>query len=432
MRITHLFQTLFLAGLVLPCIPAQGQRSELLEAIDKGAAAIEDEAIAWRRDIHEFPELSNQEHRTAEVVAKHLQSLGIETQTGVAGTGVIGLIKGGKPGPVVALRADMDGLPVEEKADVPFASKVRTTYNGREVGVMHACGHDMHVAALMGAAQVLQELRDDIPGTVQLIFQPAEEGAGGANVMVDQGVLENAGTEAIFALHVTQGLARGELSVRPGGTMASSDYFRIVVKGRQTHAAMPWGGVDPIVTASQIVMGLQTVISRQTDLTRAPAVVTVATIQGGLRSNIIPGDVEMTGTIRTLDPTMQEDIHARVRRTAERIGKSAGAEIGVSIRYGAPVTYNDPALTAQMKGALERVDPDGRVVELPPVTGAEDFAFFQQKIPGVYFFMGVRPPDVPKEEAIPNHSPLFYSDEAALTTGIRALASMAVEYLESQ
>jgi amidohydrolase len=325
----------------------------------------------------------------------------------------------------------MDGLPVVEQTGLAFASKERSVYNGNDVGVMHACGHDTHVAMLMGAAEVLTGLREDLAGTVMFIFQPAEEGPGGADKMVEEGVLLDPCVDAIFGLHVTQGLAAGEIGVRPGGTMAGSDYFIIDIRGQQTHAAMPWAGVDPIVTASQIVLGLQTVVSRNVELTRAPAVVSVGTINGGVRSNIIPDSVELTGTIRTLDPGMQELVHRRVRETAERIAHSAGAIAEVDLRIGSPVTYNDPDLTRRMRPSLERIYGAMAVQEIPPTTGAEDFAFFQQEVPGVYFFLGVRPPEVPVEEAIPNHSPFFDSDESALQHGVRAMASLAVDYLAS-
>lgn len=403
--------------------------ADLHALIDREASSIEKKVVEWRRDIHEHPELSNQEVRTGNLVAKHLKSLGLDVKTGVAETGVVGILKGGKPGPVVALRADMDGLPVVEQVDLPFASKEKATYRGKEVGVMHACGHDCHVSILMGAAEVLTNLRDEIPGTIKFIFQPAEEGAGGADTMVAEGVLENPATDAIFGLHVTQGFSVGEIGIRSGGVMASSDYFDIVIKGRQTHAAMPWGGVDPIVAAAHVVTSLQTVVSRQSEITRAPAVVTVATINGGIRSNIIPDDVTMTGTIRTLDPEMREAIHERVRFVAEQTAIAHGAKAEVSIRKGAPVTYNDPELTRRMRGSLERVVGKEGVLESPQTTGAEDFAFFANEIPAMFFFLGVRPPDIPREEAIPNHSPFFFSDEAALTDGVRAMASVAVDFL---
>lgn len=408
---------------------SDAQNVGLHTEIDSRAEAINDKVIAWRRDIHEHPELSNEEVRTGKLVAKHLKSLGLEVETGIANTGVVGILRGGKPGKVVALRADMDGLPVEEKVDVPFASKARGKYRGNDVGIMHACGHDMHVAILMGAAEVLSGMKDEISGTIKFIFQPAEEGPGGADTMVEAGVLKNPDVDAIFGLHVTQGWSVGEMGVRAGGAMAGSDYFTIVVKGKQTHAAAPWLGVDPIVVSAQVILGMQTIISRQVDVTAAPAVLTIGTINGGIRSNIIPDDVTLRGTIRTFEPNMQDDIHARLRNTVESIAASAGADAEISIVKSAPVTYNDPELTRQMRATLERVAGASKVLESPLVTGAEDFAYFQKEIPGMFFFLGVRPEDVPKADLIANHSPLFYSDEDSLPIGVRAMAGLAVDYL---
>ena len=416
-----------------PSLIADAQ--DMHQSISQESKAIENKVIDWRRDIHEHPELSNREFRTSKLVAEHLRSLGIEVQTGVAHTGVVGVLKGGKPGPVVALRADMDGLPVEEQVDVPFASKVRSTYNGQDVGVMHACGHDNHVAILMGAAEVLAGMKDDLKGTVKFIFQPAEEGApagedGGAGMMIEEGVLKNPDVDAIFGLHITQGFGVGEVGFRYMGMMASAEMFVIKVTGRQTHAAMPWRGVDPIVIASQIVLGLQTIISRQVESTLAPAIITVGTIHGGVRNNIIPDDVEMKGTIRTFDPGMRDEIHQRMKRTVENIAESAGAIAELTIYPGVPVTYNDPQLTDKMTPTLERVYGDDKVLEAPRVTGAEDFSFFQKEVPGFFFFIGARPADIPREKSIPNHSPHFYVDEAALLPGVQAMAGLAVDYLE--
>ncbi|PYP13583.1 MAG: amidohydrolase, partial [Gemmatimonadetes bacterium] len=389
--------------------------------------------IAWRRDIHEHPELSNRETRTAELVANHLRSLGLEVRTGVAHTGVVGVLKGGKPGPVVALRADMDALPVTEEVDVPFASKVRTTYNGQDVGVMHACGHDTHTAMLMGVAEILAGMRKDLPGTVKFIFQPAEEGAptgerGGAELMIEEGALDDPKPSAIFGLHVLP-FPAGDIRYRPGGIMASADAFRIVVHGRQTHGAQPWNGVDPIVVASQIVLGLQTITSRQVDLTAGPDVITVGAINGGVRFNIIPDSVVMQGTIRTFDTTVRNDIHQRIRRTAESIAQSAGATAQVVIDTFTAVTYNDPALTQQVLPTLREVAGANHVTLTPPITPAEDFSRYQQRVPGVFFFLGITPPGTDPSKAAPNHSPRFFVDEAALPTGVRALAHLAVDYL---
>jgi amidohydrolase len=403
-------------------------------AIDDAAARVEAKVIACRRDIHEHPELGNREVRTAKLVADRLRALGIDVKENVAHTGVIGLLRGGKPGKVVALRADMDALPVSEQVDLPFASKVRTTYNGQEVGVMHACGHDAHVAILLGVAEVLAGVRDQIPGTVKFLFQPAEEGApqgeeGGAELMVKEGALENPKVDAAFGLHVTSRFAIGELTYKPEGMMAAVDSFKIVVKGKQTHGAYPWLGIDPIVVASQIILGLQTIPSRQLDSTVAPSIVTVGAIHGGVRNNIIPDQVEMIGTIRSLDAKMRDDIHARIKRTAEDIAKSGGATAEVTITNGYPITYNDPALTEKMVPTLRRVAGAQNTRLVNAVLGAEDFSFFQQKVPGLFFWIGTRPPDQTPEQAASNHSPLFYVDERGLLLGVRALAHLAVDYL---
>jgi len=407
------------------------------KSIDDAAARVESKVIACRRDIHEHPELGNREVRTAKLVADRLRELGIEVKEGVAHTGVIGLLRGGKPGKVVALRADMDALPVTEQVDLPFASKVRATYNGQEVGVMHACGHDAHVAILLGVAEVLAGVREQLPGTVKFIFQPAEEGApageeGGAELMVKEGALENPKVDAVFGLHVTSRFAINEITYRPEGMMAAVDSFKIVVKGKQTHGAYPWLGVDPIVVASQIVLGLQTIPSRQVDSTLAPSIVTVGAIHGGVRNNIIPEQVEMIGTIRSLDAKMREDIHARIKRTAEDIAASGGATAVVTIDTGYPITYNDPALTEKMAPTLRRVAGAQNVRVVNATLGAEDFSFFQQKVPGLFFWVGTRPPGQTAEEAPSNHSPLFYVDERGLALGVRAMAHVAVDYLTSR
>jgi len=389
--------------------------------------------VAWRRDVHQNPELGNREVRTAKLVADHLRSLGMEVKTGVAHTGVVGVLRGGKPGPVVALRADMDALPVTERVDLPFASKARATYNGQEVGVMHACGHDNHVAILMGVAEVLAGMRAELAGSVKFIFQPAEEGPpegedGGAKMMVAEGVLTNPAAEVIFGLHVGPDTV-GRLTYRDGGIMAAADYLRIVVRGKQTHGAVPWGGVDPIVVSAQIINSLQTIPSRQMDLTSAPSIVTIGMIQGGVRGNIIPDSVVMVGTIRTLDKDHHDDVHARIRRTAEKVAESAGATAQVTITKSYPITYNDPALTARMAPSLKRAARDGKVATVPPVTSAEDFSFFQQKIPGLYFFLGVTPDGVDPATAAKNHSPLFFADEKALPVGVRALTQLTLDYM---
>lgn len=427
---------LLLAFLLVPGAHAHSQQAniEALRAeIDVQVEAITGQVVEWRRDLHANPELGNREFRTAGLIADHLRSLGMEVQTEVAHTGVVGLLRGGLPGPVVALRADMDALPVTEMVDLPFASKVRTEYNGQEVGVMHACGHDNHMAVLMGVAEVLAGIQDRLPGTVKFIFQPAEEGSpagedGGASLMIREGALENPRPEAIFGLHVMPA-PTGSIGYRAEGAMASSQTLQIKVKGAQTHGAMPWGGVDPVVVSAQIVMALQTIISRQSNITQAPAVVTIASIHGGLRSNIIPDSVVMLGTVRTLDPGMQTKIEERIRRTVAGIAESAGATAEVSLSEGVPVTYNDPELTRRMVPTLERVAGPGKAYSSPPTTGAEDFSYFQQEIPGLYFFLGVIPEDVPLDKAYPNHSPYFFADEAALPLGVRALANLVVDYM---
>lgn len=411
--------------------PAHAQ-SPLHARIDAAVADINEQVVAWRRDIHAHPELGNREFRTAKLVADHLTALGLEVQTGVAHTGVVGILRGGQPGPFVALRADMDALPVTEMVDLPFASKVTTEYNGEEVGVMHACGHDNHVAILMGVAQVLAGMRADLPGDVMFIFQPAEEGApagedGGAALMLEEGLFATAKPDAVFGLHVTP-MPVGSIGYRPGGMMAASDTWRMVVHGRQTHGAYPWGGVDPIVTAAQIVVGLQTVVSRQSDLTRAPAVVTVGQIDGGIRSNIIPDSVVMVGTIRTLDPEMRTDVHERVKRTAEHIAASQGATVDVNINLGYGVTVNDPTLTAWAVPTLEQAAP-GKALVMPAVLGAEDFSYYAEQTPGLFFWLGVTPEGQDPETAPSNHSPLFYADEGALPVGMRALAYLAVDFM---
>jgi len=403
--------------------------------IDDAAKKVEAKVIACRRDIHEHPELGNRETRTSKIVADRLRELGIEVKTPVAHTGVVGILRGGKPGRVVALRADMDALPVIEQVDIPFKSTVRTTFNGHEVGVMHACGHDAHVAILLGVAEVLAGMRDEIPGTVKFLFQPAEEGApegeeGGAYLMVKEGALENPKVDAVFGLHVTSRYPVGEIAYRPGSMMAAVDSFKIVVHGKQTHGAYPWLGIDPIVVAAQIVLGLQTIPSRQVDSSLAPSIVTVGAIHGGVRNNIIPDDVEMIGTIRSLDAKMRDDIHARLKRTAEDIARSGGATATVTITEGYPITYNDPAITERMAPTLRRTAGASNVQVVNAVLGAEDFSFFQQKVPGLFFWLGTRPKDKTAEEAS-NHSPLFYVDESGLELGVRSMAHVAIDYLKT-
>ena len=402
--------------------------------IDACAAAIEAKVISWRRDFHEHPELSNREVRTAGVVAAHLRALGLSVQTGVAHTGVVAVLDSGNPGPVVALRADMDALPVAEEADLPFASKTRSTYNGQEVGVMHACGHDCHVAILMGVAEVLCGLKNRLKGKIKFIFQPAEEGPpsgeeGGAALMIEQGVLDNPRPDAIFGLHVFAGIEAGTIAYRPGPTMASADRMKITVSGRQTHAAMPWRGVDPIVISSQIILGLQTIISRQVDLSLEPAVLSIGAIKGGVRDNIIPDSVEMLGTVRTFDEGMRADIRERVRNTVEMIAKSAGATAQVHFDSAYPVTVNDVPLTERMLPTLQRVAGTDKVFLGQKITGYEDFSHYQMRVPGFFYFIGITPKGTQKGQSAPNHSPRFFVDESALILGVRSLAQLAADYM---
>jgi len=424
-----------LVAVLVPLLDAQESRpNPLHERLDRAATQVMPNVIAWRRDFHQNPELGNREVRTSRIVAEHLRGLGLEVRTGIARTGVVGVLRGGKPGPVVALRADMDALPVTEELDLPFKSTVRTEYNGRQVGVMHACGHDAHMAMLMGAAEVLAGMKVDLAGSVVFLFQPAEEGApsgeeGGAEEMIKEGALDNPKVDAVFGLHVFP-FEAGSIFVRPAGIMAAGDTIRITVRGRQTHGALPWEGVDPIVVASQIVLGLQTIVSRQANLTTAPVVVTLGVIQGGSRSNIIPDEVKMEGTMRTFDQAMRQAIQERVRRTVMGIAQSAGATAEVSIVPGNPITYNDPALTARMLPTLKRVAAGRFDPNAPVSTTSEDFSQYQRKVPGVFFHLGVAPKGADPTKVEPNHSPRFFVDESALVTGVRALASLAVDYLQ--
>ena len=423
-----------LLGAMILALPAQvGAQGALSTAVDRQVDAVIPKVVAWRRDIHEHPELGNREFRTAKLVAEHLRALGIEVRTEVGHTGVVGVLKGGRPGRVVALRADMDALPVTEQVDLPFRSVVRTIFNGQEVGVMHACGHDNHVAILMGVAEVLSKVKDQLPGTVKFIFQPAEEGPpageeGGAALMLKEGAFENPRPNAVFGLHVWPNEV-GTIGYRSGPLMAAADGLDIVVKGRQTHGAQPWGGIDPIVISSQIVLALQTIASRQVDVTNVPVIITVGMFQSGNRGNIIPDSVVMQGTVRTFDETIRQDVHDRIRRTVESIAASAGATATVSFGSAGAVTYNDPALTEQMLPTLQRVAGIDRVNVAPLSTPAEDFAAFQKVVPGVFFFLGVTPKGVDLKTVSRNHSPFFFADEAALPVGVKALAHLAVDYL---
>ena len=421
-------------ALALSMLPAgiPAQAAPRMPELDARVSPVMAKVIAWRRDIHEHPELGNSEVRTAKLVADALRSMGIEVREGVGKTGVAGVLKGGKPGPVVALRADMDALPVTEEVNLPFKSTVKSTFNGQSVGVMHACGHDAHTAMLLGAAEVLAKGRADLSGTVVFIFQPAEEGppageTGGAPRMIAEGALSNPSPEAIFGLHVWPDEV-GRITYRPKGAMSAADGLDIVVHGRQTHGAQAWRGVDPIVVASQIVGALQTITARQTDITLAPAVVTIGSINGGVRRNIIPDSVVMSGTIRTFDAEMRKDVHMRIKRTAERIAEASGATATVTIALGSDVVYNDPALTERMAPTIRRVvgdklNPSG--LWMP----SEDFSAFTKDIPGFYFFLGVNAPGVTAENAAPNHSTKFFVNEDALPVGVKAYVALATDYL---
>ncbi|MEX2180954.1 MAG: amidohydrolase [Gemmatimonadaceae bacterium] len=424
---------LFAAALLVAAAPL-GAQNALQQEIDRRAVEVNGKVVAWRRDIHQHPELSGEEARTAALVATHLRALGLEVRTGVGGHGVVGILRGGRPGRVVALRADMDGLPVTELVDLPFRSRERATFRGQEVGVMHACGHDNHVAILMGAAEVLTAMRARLSGTVVFIFQPAEEGhpdgGGGAERMLRDGVFDDPKVEAIFGLHVGPGPV-GALTYRPGPTMAASNSFTVTVHGRQSHGARPWDGVDPIVASAQVILGLQTIISRQTDITEVPAIVTVGAINGGIRSNIIPDSVVMIGTIRTFELEQRAEIFRRIIRTVEQIAASSGASAVVRIDSGYSVTRNDEALTAQMLPTLRRVAGAENVSVVPLRTGAEDFSYFQERVPGLFVFLGVTPRDQDWRTVPANHSPLFFADEGALPVGVRTMASLALDWLSA-
>ena len=406
---------------------------EISEWVSAEALRLEDKVIAWRRDIHQNPELGYHETRTAALAARHLQGLGYEVRTGVGDTGVVGILRGGKPGPVVALRADMDALPVEEKVDLPFASKAKAMWQGKMTGVMHACGHDAHVAILMGVAEILAGYRSELTGTVKLLFQPNEEGyegrPSGAQAMIDDGAMADPAPSAVFGLHVASALRSGVIALRPGGLMASADSLRLSVQGRQTHASMPWRGVDPVVTSAQIILALQTIITRQIDSTITPAVLSISTIHGGLRNNILPDGVTMEGTLRAHDEGVRAEVKRRIEKTAATIAEAGGAKATLEIGEGVPVTYNDPELTRWGTQSLGDGVGADRVTESRPVMGAEDFSLLAKVVPGMFFFLGVTPPDEDLRRVPANHSPLFHIHEPALKYGVRALAYLAIDYL---
>ncbi len=405
------------------------------QQLDVLAAGVQPQVVEWRRWFHQYPELSNREFETSKRVAEILESMGLQVETGIAKTGVVAVLKGGRPGPLVAIRADMDGLPVTEETGLEFASVNTAEYNGQATGVMHACGHDTHMAMALGAAEVLSQVRNELPGSVMFIFQPAEEGpppdeAGGARLMLDEGIWSERKPEAVFGIHIGINQPGGQISVRPGPLMAASDRWELVVRGAQTHGARPWNGVDPIVVASQIVLGFQTIASRQVDVTRAPSIISVGRIQGGIRNNVIPESVELEGTIRSFDPEMRSEIHARMERTATSIADAAGASVDFLVDLGNPPVINDAALYRQMLPTLERVSGDNVVNDVNPQTVAEDFSEFSNATPGLYFFLGNGEPGVDPGTLPANHSPFFDVYEPNMRVGVRAFAHLVVDYLQ--
>jgi len=406
---------------------------DMSREIDAATAKLVPKLIEWRRHIHRYPELSNREIKTAKYVEEHLRRLGIDVRTGVAKTGVVGVLKGGLPGPVIGLRADMDALPVTERNSLPFASKEMGEYNGQKVGVMHACGHDTHVAMLMGTAEVLAGMKDKIKGTVVFIFQPAEEGPpageeGGADLMVREGVMDNPKMDAVFGIHINSKTEIGTIKYKPGSMMAASDWFSIKVKGKQTHGAYPWQGTDPIAVATQIYTGLQMIVSRQSNLPKAPVIITVGKINGGVRENIIPEELVMAGTIRTLDSEMQAEVHQKIRVTAQKIAESMGATAEVSIDKKTPVTYNTPALVEKMLPSLQKAAGRDNVKLDEWVTGAEDFAFYGAKAPAFFFIVGGMPKGMSPNDAAPHHTPDFMIDDSRLDVGVKAFCNIVFDY----
>jgi amidohydrolase len=428
-------KSLFFAGMLAMYTQLAAQ-TDLVKLKAKAAAEadkIEAKCIAWRRDIHEHPELGNRETRTAKIIAAHLKSLGIEVKEGVAKTGVVGILRGAKPGPCVALRADIDALPIVERVNIPFASKQKSTYNGQEVGVMHACGHDTHVAMLMSVAEILAGMKNDLKGTVKFIFQPAEEGPpegeeGGAPLMVKEGVMDNPKVDVIFGLHIESDIEAGKIEYKPGAFMASSDWFHIIVKGKGSHGSQPWKGIDPIQVSAQIIEGLQNIVSRQSELTKAPVVITVGKIQGGVRSNIIPEECVMDGTIRTLDNAMQKEVHERIKLTAVKIAEASGAVAEVTIDTKTLVTYNTPELVQKMVPSLQSAAGKVNVKEREWVTGAEDFSYYGTKAPAFFFYLGGMPAGKDPKTAPPHHTADFYVDDSAMKTGIKAFCDLVIDY----
>lgn len=410
--------------------------TKLQTRIEDQAKELEPKIIEWRRYFHEHPELSNREFKTSAKIVEHLKNLGLEVQYPVAKTGVVALLKGGKPGPVVALRADMDALPVTERNSLPFASKEKVVFNGQETGVMHACGHDAHMSIMLAVAEILTRNKAELKGTVKFIFQPAEEGVpvaespAGAELMVKEGVLENPKVDAIFGLHIQSLLPSGQLAYRSGGLMASVDGVDITITGKGAHGATPWDSVDPIVVSSQIIQGLQTIVSRQTELTKAGAVITIGSLHGGVRRNIIPEKVMLEGTIRTFDDDMQKKVHEKIKLTAEKIAESAGAKADVDIIVMYPATVNDPTLTDKMVPSLIRAAGKENVVITQPVTMAEDFSFYQRKVPGFFFFLGAYPAEMKLTAQPTHHTADFMIDEKSMLTGVKALVNLTIDYME--
>lgn len=422
--------------LILPLLlvlsHVHAQDAKLQAQIAQRASAIQSKLVEWRRHIHQNPELGNREVKTQAYVIEHLKSLGIEARP-VAKTGVLGILRGGKPGPCIAIRADMDGLPVKERADVPFKSVATGEYNGATVPVMHACGHDSHVSVLMGTAEVLASMQKDLPGTVKFFFQPAEEGPpadeeGGAPLMIKEGVMENPHVDAVLGLHIASSLEIGQLKYRSGAFMASSDWFKIRIKGKQTHGSTPWTGIDPIVIGAQIVNGLQAIVSRQENIVQAPCVITVGNFKAGVRSNIIPEEANLDGTIRTLDSKMQQDIWARIRKLCQATADAWGAQIDVQIDNKTLVTYNDPALVKMLMPSLQTAAGANNVSEVSWVTGSEDFSFFGEKVPAFFFNLGGMPKGMDPAKAAPHHTPDFYIDDSALDVGVKAFCNMVFDY----
>ena len=406
---------------------------DMSKEIEAATAKVMSKVVDWRRHVHQYPELGNSEIKTAKFVEDHLRKLGLEVRTGIAKTGVVGILKGAQPGPVIGLRADMDGLPVTERNALPFASKEKAVFNGQNVGVMHACGHDTHVAMLMGAAEVLAGMKDKIKGTVVFIFQPAEEGPpageeGGAALMVKEGVMNNPKIDAIFGIHINSQTEIGKIRYKSGAAMAASDWFSIKVKGKQTHGSQPWSGIDPIAVATQIYTGLQMIVARSSELTKAPVVITVGRINGGVRENIIPEEMTMAGTIRTLDAAMQKDTHEKIRLTATKIAESMGASVEVTIENKALLTYNTPDLVKKMVPSLEKAAGIGNVLESEWTTGAEDFSSFGEKAPSFYFFVGGMPKGKNPKEAAPHHTPDFFIDDSRLDVGVKAFCNIVFDF----